>query len=473
MNDSFGKVRHYLVRLVPVAAAICFLCWCYVSVRPFHAWDDAEPEILNQAWRLSQGEQIYRTIDTPPYLHTAYPPLYFAIVAAALKLTGLSYLPAKLVSFLSVLAIGVALALLGRTWQGSAKWGLWATCCLFLIPAFLYNTARTHVQMLAVALSIWSFVLFLRADRLATIASAVLAVLAVYTKQTQVALPLAMVVYLALRDRRRLLPYVATLALAGTIPLVWLQWVTDGYFLRHTITLNALSYRLVDIPLVVLHYAGPVFLFIGLAAYEVSRRFGERRAEAVDFYFVSVGLATAIACGRLGAHTQYVVDLCVVVFIVLLRTAEFGTMRGLDRLVSLQLIILLLYSPLFVFIEEGRFGMASNRAAKQVHALLRTEQGPVLAQQSSFALFSRGELYIQLFHFTALARAGLWDMGKLQREVETRSFAWVITEFPIEGGTLSPDDLERFTPEIVDALHRNYQRAETIPPYFIYRPALR
>ena len=112
MSEYLRQVRPYVVRFVPVAAAICFLCWCYVSVRPFHAWDDAEPEILNQAWRLSQGEQIYRTIDTPPYLHTAYPPLYFTIVAAALKLTGLSYLPAKLVSFLSVLAIGVALALL-------------------------------------------------------------------------------------------------------------------------------------------------------------------------------------------------------------------------------------------------------------------------------------------------------------------------------------------------------------------------
>jgi hypothetical protein len=399
--------------------------------------------------------------------------LYFAVVAVALKLTGLNYLPAKLVSFLSVLAIGAAMTLLGRVWKGSAKWGLWATCCLLLIPAVLYNAARAHVQMMAVALSVWSFVLFLRTDRLATIASAALAVLAVYTKQTQVVLPLAMVVYLALRERRRLLPYGATLVLAGTIALVWLQWLTDGNFLRHTVMLNALSYHIIDIPLVVLHYAGPIFLFIGIAVYEVSRRFKERRAEAVDFYFVGVGIATVIFCGRLGAHTQYVVELCVVVFIVLIRTIEFGTMRGLDQIFTWQLVLLLLYSPLFVFVEEGRFGMASNRAAKEIHTLLRTEPGPVLAQQGSFALFSRGELHIQLFHFTALARAGLWDIGKLQREVDSRSFAWVITEFPIEGGRLGPDDLERFTPEIVDALRRNYQRAEAIPPYFIYRPALR
>jgi len=472
MNDYFAQVRPYLVRFVPVAAAICFLCWCYVAVRPAHAWDDAEPEILNQAWRLSQGEQIYRTIDTPPYVHTAYPPLYFAVVAVGLKLTGLSYLPAKIVSFFSVLAIGAAMALLARAWRGSARWGLWATCCLFLIPAFLYNSTRAHVQMMAVAFSVWSFVLFLRKDRLATITSAALAVLAVYTKQTQVALPLAMMVYLALHERRRLVPYGATVGLTGMIAFVWLQWVTDGYFLRHTVKLNALSYHLIDIPLVVLHYAGPIFLFIGVAAYQVFKRFREGRAEAVDFYFAGVGLATVISCGRLGAHTQYVVELCVVVFIVLMRTIEFGTMRGLDQIFTWQLVLLLLYSPLFVFVEEGRFGMASNRAAKEIHALIRTEQGPVLAQQGSFALFSRGELHIQLFHFTALARAGLWDMGKLQREVDSRYFAWVITEFPIEGGMLGPDDLERFTPEIVDALRRNYSRAGAIPPYFIYRPAL-
>jgi hypothetical protein len=453
-------------RLVPVAAAICLVCWFAIAVRPFHAWDDAEPEILNQAWRLAQGKEIYRSIDEPPYLHAAYPPLYFALVAPLLKLSGLNYLPAKLLSFLSVIALGAALAALSRRWQTRAGPGWWALCLLCLLPAFFYNSARVHVQMLAVTLSLWSFVLFLRRGNPATILSAILAVLAIYTKQTQLALPLALSFYLIRRDRGRLPVYLATLAIAGLIPFFWLQWKTAGYFWRQTVTLNALSYQVTDLPLVLLHHAGPFFLALGLAGREVWRRLRERRAEEIDFYFLAVAITTAVSCGRLGAHTQYVVELCVVAVAVMLRAESLpGTSM------AWQAAILLLYAPLYIMVEEGPFARASNQAAPEVRKLLDSAPGPVLAQQSSFSLFTRGEIHIQLFHFTALARAGLWDGERLRREVDDRYFTWAVTEFPLEDGDPRADDLERFTPEVIETLRRRYRRVATVGPYFIYQAA--
>ncbi len=463
--------RYWSSRLVPTAAVFCFLAWCYVSLRPDFAWDDADPEVLNQAWRLAQGEPIYRGIDSPPFTFAAYPPLYYALVSLLLKFTGLSFYPAKLVSFLAALSIGWAIVRLSREWRRSTLEAVRISCFLFLIPAFLYNSARCHVQMMAVALSVWSLVFFLRNRWTDTvIISPLLAVLAAYTKQTQVALPLAMVVYLALRNRRWLFPYVATATVAGLVPLLWLQRATEGHFLFNTVQLAKLAYDISYIPLIFIHHAGPVSLFVGLALSISWRRFREQRWEPIDLYLAGVFLTTLVSLGRTGAHGQYVLELLVVTLLFLLRTTGVFSMRGRDRLVSLQIVFLLIYTPLFIMVEEGQWDMAANRAAKEIFPLLKTEHGPILSQQGSFALFTRGEIYVQLFHFSALSRAGLWDQGLLVRDIDQRIFAWVITEFPIEESIAAADDRERFTPEMQEALRRNYLRREAIYPYYLYRP---
>src|SRR5512139_2720956 len=107
--SRLARARPFLCRLVPAAAIICFLAWGYVSVQPDFSWDDADPEVLNQAWRLARGESIYRGIDTPPFTFAAYPPVYFALTALLMKFTGLSFLPARFLSFLAALSIGWAL----------------------------------------------------------------------------------------------------------------------------------------------------------------------------------------------------------------------------------------------------------------------------------------------------------------------------------------------------------------------------
>jgi hypothetical protein len=470
---SLARMRPWLCCVVPVAAAFCFLAWCYVSFRTNFSWDDAEPEILNLAWRLACGLQIYRGIDSPPYVFASYTPLYYALVACQMTFVGLSFVPAKLVSFVAALAIGWALVLLNRQWRPGSRDGIWAAFFLFLIPAFLYNAARSHPQMMAVALSLWSLVFFLRNRKLETVfISPLLAVLAFYTKQTQVALPLAMATYLVLRNRRWFFQYVATGAVMGVLPFLWLQKATGGCFLLDTTKLGNLAYMAWQIPGIFIHHAGPIFLFIGLAVCVAWRRFRDGCWDQIDLYLAAVLLTTLISLGRIGAHGQYVLELLVVVLAFLLRTTGLPSMRGWNVLISLQIIFLLIYTPLFIFVEEGLGDMARNRAARQVYPLIRDGSGPILSQQASFALFGRGEVYLQLMHFTALSRTGLWDQRLLNREIDKKTFSWVITEFPIEEYKLSDDDRERFTPEVLDALRRNYARRHEIYPYYLYCPRL-
>ena len=388
-----------------------------------------------------------------------------------MKFTGLSFLPAKLITFIAALSIGAAFIHLSRKWKGTPWNGLWAAFFLFLIPAFLFNAVRCNVQMTAVAFSVWSLVFFLRNQRLATtIISPLLAILAVYTKQTQIALPLAMIFYLAFRNRRWLLPYLTTLAVAGIIPLLWLQHITDGNFFLNTVRDANLAYSVLQIPLILIHHAGPLLIFIGIALHVCWKNVNSGEWQAMDCYLICILATTTVSVGRIGAHGQYVVELIVISLLYLIYRTDLPSLNRRKLLASIQILFLFIYAPLFVFVEEGIGNITSYQAAEKIYPLLRTESGPIISQQGSFALFARGEIYIQLFHFVGLSRSRLWDQQQLLDRIKERIFSYVITEFPIETGDLSADDRERFTPEILAKLRENYRRKKTIPPYYIYAP---
>lgn len=457
----------WLARAAPLAALICFAVWCFIAIRPTHLWDDAEPEVLNQAWRLAQGKPVYKDIESPPYILAAYPPVYLAITAAALKLTGLSALPGKFISILAALAIGLAFARLSREWHGQTRRGWLMFCVLLIVPAFLYNTARVHVQMLAVALSIWSLLFLLRGKLLdVALLSPLLAVLAIYTKQTQIALPLAAGIYLLRHQPRRAAMYAAALAVMGLPPLFLLQQATDGYFLRHTVEWNSLTYTFTRLVLAFLQHVGPAIIFLVLAARVVKARTRQRRADHLDFYFIAAVLLAIASLGRIGAHTQYVVELHCVTLLVLLRAGGFDPkLAGV-----LQVAGLLIYTPVFMGQKAAR-ALPAYAAAPAVHARLRQVDGPIISEQAGFAPFSGRELYIQLFHFSALARMGRWDESPLVRQIAARQFAFVITEFPLEDASAwRSRHAERFNPRVRQAILENYRRSASMGPYFLYQP---
>lgn len=457
--------------LIPWATLLTVILWAPLVLQGAHSWDDADPECLYNAYRLARGEPLFHNTDGPPWVHSPYTPIYQVLTGTALRLTGLSFYPARLITFAATLAVFAALLALSLRWRRDFKSGLWAACVLLLVPAFLYNSARPHPQMLAVAFALWSFVLF-ESPRplLSDLASPALAVMAIYTKQTLIGLPIAAAVWLAWHDRRRLVRYVAVVSVLGLPPAIWLDYATHGDFFLCIFKLNLLPYRLTQIAPVLIHQAGPLCVFFGLAATRLVPRMRARTLEPIDLYLVSVAVVTLASLGRAGAHGQYVVELLVVAVAYLLATGGFRFPSGREAWAVFQLAALVLYAPLFVLFEEGNFARASIAAAPSVRALLATEPGPILSQQGSFPLFTRGEIHVQLFHFMSLSRVGLWDPAPLLREVENRRLAWVVTESPLEEPMDDDDDRERFSPELRSALATHYQRRTVIGPYYIYRP---
>jgi hypothetical protein len=464
-------IKPALCRAVPAMALVCLLSWCCITFRSGFDCDDANPEILNMSWQLANGEDIYRDIHVPPYAFAAYSPLYYAIVALPLKLTGLSYLPARGITLVALFFIGWAFAQLSGIWNKKPGYGIWAVLLGVTVPAVLYNSIRCHPQMMAVALSLWSLVFFLRNRWFPTLViSPILAVLAFYTKQSQIALPIALALYLAWNRRQWLIPYVLVGLATGLAPFLWLQKITSGRFFLDAFRLAELAFDFGKIPITLLHWAGPIFLFIAVALVVLWRRFRTERWTPLDWYLACLFPITVISLGRAGSHSQYVVELIFGVLLYLLHTTGLPEIKGRDVLVAVQILCLFGYGLAFIFIEEGPWDYAALRSADKVFSLVAKDHAPILSQQGSFPLFSRGRIYIQLFHFIGMWHVGLWDQELLLKEIRAHHYSWVILQRRLDDPNPVDSHDDKYTPEMVAMLRRNYELHSIFYPYYVYIP---
>jgi len=198
-----------------------------------------ESNSLVEMHRVLVGQPLYPA-PTAGYVPDGYPPLYFAVSAAAASVLGVSYLPLRLVSLVSSLA---CFALLGRLVQretGSAAAGTGAAG-LFAATYFATNTWFDvgRVDSLFLALSIGGLyaVRWMSGTR-GAVAAGVLLAAAALTKQTGIAEGVVVIAAL-LPGRRRRLACVAALAEAVVLGIstLMLGLTSGGWYVYYVFQL--------------------------------------------------------------------------------------------------------------------------------------------------------------------------------------------------------------------------------------------
>ncbi len=147
-----------------------------------------ESNSLVEVHRILAGQPLYQA-PTAGYVPDGYPPLYFAVSAAAASVLGVSYLPLRLVSLVSSLACFAVLGRLVQRETGSAAAGT-AAAGVFAAAYFATHTWFDvgRVDSLFLALSIGGLYAarWMRRTRGAIACGALLAAAAL-TKQTGIA----------------------------------------------------------------------------------------------------------------------------------------------------------------------------------------------------------------------------------------------------------------------------------------------
>jgi hypothetical protein len=198
-----------------------------------------EGNSLVEVHRILAGQPLYPA-PTAGYVPDGYPPLYFAVSAAAARVLGVSYLPLRLVSLVSSLA---CLALLGRLVQretGSIAAGTGAAgvfAATYFATGTWLDVARVDSLFLALSIGGLYAARHMRGTPGAITAGVLLAAAAL-TKQTGLVEGVTVIAALLAGPRRRLacVAALAEVTVLGVSTLV-LALTTGGWYVYYAFEL--------------------------------------------------------------------------------------------------------------------------------------------------------------------------------------------------------------------------------------------
>ncbi len=503
------------VRLVLLAACLVVaarLGWHFLdyiwhaigSVRYKFGLDYGEGIVWQQAL-LIPGPRMYGDITRFPFIVFHYPPVYHLVVRA-LAATGFDMLAAgRSVSVIAAFVVGGVVARLvflatpesiGRAAKltGSAIAGLTVFC---YEPVAVWSLLM-RVDMLAVALSfvaVWCAVTPAgRPWRLYV--GAFLFLLAMFTKQTSIAAPMATFPVMLIIDRRRTLAASGAVILAGLALLLLLNEYTGGGFLRHTVLYNVNRYQfsaVIDGILQEWHHAAFLLItIIGISS--LWRRLaGERRWQNLDSFkrdiagsiavrltlvitlYLIVTTAMIATIGKSGASDNYLIEAMCVWSVVIGTFVASNTDRMISYfarttpegqkiahpLLAMSLGWLLALQMIVMSTSGGEYRNltpAYIEALDSLRSRIANTQGPVLSDDMVLLLRAGKEVPWEPAIFAELASQGRWDQRLIIDRIEAHAFAMIVTT----GRSGTPTFDSRYTPEVNRAIETSYPRVEQI-----------
>ncbi len=404
-----------------------------------YALEYGEGSIIYESSQLFRNgfapASLYTSNEGPPYQASVYGPLFYYLHAFGMVFLGAGSVAAgRLVSVLACAYIGLALYRVARVpalaVKGRAR--IWLSLAAATTPfatIIVYGwgiIAKT--DLLAVALSLAAVKLAWQAERKQNwspqvfVLSAFVCALALLSKQSALAAPLAIGLWLVLgRQWKYLLIFGFTLAGSVLGIGLFFQLTTDGAFFQHLIIYNAKQPFLLQI--VIERF--PVFLsghwvLIGLSLVLVLRPL-VKQVNLWRIYFVTA-LLVSFSLGKIGSFDNYFIELIVIASLlawwvvgwlsgsaVWLRLGRLN-FRGASPVLVLMAVqlIQLLHIP---FLAEGYYTRDySQGPAIAAHVRFLAGQGPLLAEDSLWQASQNLPLEMDdPFIFAQLGGLGGWN----------------------------------------------------------------
>lgn len=441
-----------LIRLAALWGVLVFLCRCWLLLRLPYQLEYGEGHMLGLAYYLHKGRSIYTPGADPPYVYGAHLPLYLWLVGLGIG-NNPSFFPARLVSVLaSLVTVGASAAWLKQKqgWTCACA----GVCFLLIHPLLLGWGALARVDNLGLCFSALALLLA------RPLPSAGLCLLALMSKQSFVAAPLA----LALSQK----PGAGGLFLAGYLgaAAALLASLDLGFFSGNLPILVRSVSDWYSAWLLWSTYLPSVAVLAGLACLAPTQTPEVRRLR----WYALAALLPFAAAVKQGSYYNYFLELH---WALSMLAALALTRKKLLPLAMLQLMIGLfaqfpiLKSPLdhwrrdtlpcLTGAEPAWF--TRMRANDQLGTFLQQHPGPVLAEQcGNPLLFGREPIVCDCFAlFYDLAGSGVWDPTPLLDKLRRREIAVVLLQ------RLDASNL-RVPPRVMEVIYKNYRVARRIEP---------
>jgi len=487
----------FLLMILSVAVVFFLVYTTWAVLHPYPL-DYGEAPLVDQAVRLATGENIYRAdLSSPPYTISNYPPLYILLLAPFVKLFGPTFLAGRIISVVSALASATFLSLIiySQTKNRLAA----ATTGMFLLanPYVTHWSGLLRIDLLALAFSTAALYLLIKqpASKRRMIAGALLLVAAIFTRQSYaLAAPLAAFVGLwfqpssqdshdaAFGRRTRFLSFDVTpsrrraLGLAvmvgGLVLLLFfiLNIITHGGFYFNVVTANVNEFDMEQLEwhLSQLRDTAPILLALsGIFLLIAHRKL--RFWPLLASYLIGATLAS-LTIGKIGSNVNYLLELSAALSLVAgAAIAWAGEHRWLRAillvLLSLQ-VGLLIQTTSDDYMDQLLERRGFLHEIRELEALVAGSDGIVLADEYMGLITLQGQpLYIQPFELTQLANAGAWDQRPFVEKIHNKEFPLVLIHhfpgFPVYE--------QRWTPDMLSAIEKNYILFHSLADTFVYR----
>jgi hypothetical protein len=444
--------------LVALSAVAVVLASIHLAL-PLASVPRLAPLNYNEGWNGYHAEAVFS--ERPLYPPAGdlfpdnYPPLSFAVIALLARVVGDPILSGRLLSLLSLLAIVVELALLGRRTGGSLGHGLFASALFVALlgAAFGDYVGIDDPQLFAHALVLGGLVLVAGGRTTRRLGgAAVLMVLGGLVKHNLIAVPLAVTWWLWTLDRRAFRLWLMISAGVGGTALLglWLLYGPDVFaaiLARRDVSLLVAARMSAEwLP----SLAAP--LAVGLLALREAWRDDDARLLALYAGF-SLVLGLVFLAGE-GVGYNVLFDLTMALSLL----GVFLLARAGRTIPAAAIGLALLVGPLvrapaaFLALPSGLADLRKLDAATwQDVAYLTPFEGPALCETLALCFWAGKPPTVDLFNSQQAFRAGRADERALADQLSHGAFAIVQLTSIYKGR-----DDDRLSALLTDALQHNY-----------------
>lgn len=293
-----------------VLVAAFLLVWHLLQLAKPFPFDYVEGMMLHGVNVAGCGDELYPKLDDLPVLITAYPPLYYYVVAAGNFVFGHSFFFGRLVSLLAAASTALAIALMVRRRVPHWAVGAAAAAAFYLTLPARNWAVLMRVDALEIALAVWGFYAAIFKNRRWLAAALFLA--AFFTKHTMFAAPAAVLAAWWFSGRRRdAAALAAALAVVAGAVFVYYGWRTDGAFWIYLFAIHEDAFLPGKWIVELLQLARTIPVVLALATwftFDAFRR-DRFRADPAAWYFVMSLLSTLLG-GKLASFWNHYLEFC-------------------------------------------------------------------------------------------------------------------------------------------------------------------
>jgi 4-amino-4-deoxy-L-arabinose transferase-like glycosyltransferase len=225
--------------------AVIFIAMFFVTALPRWLYpydlDFLEDSMLMESLQIAQGQPVY-VPPNPDFNPHVYMPLFFWIGGALFKIGAPSLVLLRSISFVSTLATTILIYRIALC-ESRLKWIALACAGLFLggyrINGFWYEVARVDPLFIALTVGGLALANYASDSRRGLILSGTVMALAALTKQTGVIMAIGLTIYLFMKVGRRAWFFLIPFSGLTLIPMLLLNWSTDGWFFYHVIRIGS------------------------------------------------------------------------------------------------------------------------------------------------------------------------------------------------------------------------------------------